>query len=201
MGFESQSNQDTSASEIKRKREAFSKLFEETLLKKEEGVPVVEYNLPYPKEDFLKFLAEEKNVLLHGSPEKDIEALEPRQANDTVKTSGNKKAVYGVIDPVLPIFYAIQDKEKIKGPIQSGVSEDLETGELEYEFKISKDALESQPWKSGVVYVFDKNQFNPETDDDGELSGEWTSENPVKPLAKLEVGPEDFRFLDKVTSF
>src|SRR3989344_4477569 len=126
--------------------EAFTKLFEETLRKQEAGVPAVEYNLPYPKEDFLKFLVEEKNVLLHGSPEKEIEIFEPRQANDTEKKSGNKVAVYGVIDPVLSIFYAIQDRKKIQGSIESGVNEDLETGKVEYKFKIPKNAMEDHSW-------------------------------------------------------
>lgn len=186
---------------IETKHEDFEKLFEETLKKKGEGVLVVEYTLSYPKEDFLRFLTEEKNVLLHGSSSKDIETFEPRQANDTVKVSGNKKAVYGVTDPVLPIFYAIQDRDKLQGSIRSGVTTDLDTGESEYRFSMPKDNLDIKPWTRGVVYVFDKNQFHEEEDDAGELSGEWTSEIPVKPLAKLEVGPEDFRFLDKVEGF
>ena len=193
--------QDNEALEKKKKFQAFTDVFERTLNNKGEGVPTVEYDLPYPKEDFLKFLVEEKNVLLHGSSNKDIEILEPRQANDTVKVSGNKKAIYGVIDPVLPIFYAIQDREKFQGSIKSGVSEDAETGKLEYEFEIPKKVLEANPWTKGVVYLFDKNQFHEEKDDIGELSGEWTSESPIKPLAKLEVGPEDFSFLNKVEGF
>ncbi len=201
MAFESFLVQDNQALEKETKRKAFANLFEQTLLKKSETIPVVEYNLPYPKEDFLKFLTEEKNVLLHGSSNGDIEIVEPRQANDTVKTSGNKKAIYGVVDPVLPIFYAIQDREKIHGFVKSGVSEDVETGELNYSFEIPQKDLETKPWMKGVIYIFDKNQFNPEKNDDGELSGEWTSERSIKPLAKLEVGPEDFRFLDKVEGF
>ena len=199
MGFETSSVQNSEALERENKRKAFANLFEQTLSSNNgESAPVVEYNLPYPKEDFLRFLTEEKNVLLHGSSNRNIEILEPRQANDAIKISGNKKAIYGVTDPVLPIFYAIQDKKKLQGIIKSGASENAETGELEYEFKISKDALESKPWTRGVIYLFDKNQFSPERDDNGELSGEWVSEIPVRPVAKLEVGPEDFRFLDNV---
>lgn len=197
--FESSSlNQDTQVSETERKRLAFTKLFEEILTNKGEAVPTVEYNLPYPKEDFFKFLVAEKNVLLHGSSDKNLDTLEPRQANDKVKASGNKNAVYGVIDPVLPIFYAIQDRKKINGIIESGSNENLETGKKEYKFRIPRNMLETNPWTKGMVYIFDKSQFHQEQDDSGGLSGEWTSETPVKPLAKLEVGPEDFRFLDKV---
>ena len=198
MGFETSSVQNSEALEKENKRKDFASLFEQSLNNKSESVPVIEYNLLYPKEDFLRFLTEEKNVLLHGSSNRNIEILEPRQANDTVKASGNKKAIYVVTDPVLPIFYAIQDREKLQGSIKSGVSEDMEKGELEYKFEIPKKALDAKPWTRGMVYIFDKNQFHEEKDDAGELSGEWTSESPVRPLAKLEVGPEDFRFMDKV---
>jgi hypothetical protein len=202
MTSESQPTQDTQVLETKRKKDAFQKLFQETLRKKEEGVPVVEYKLPYPKEDYLKFLVEEECVLLHGSANRDIETVEPRKANDSSKASGNKTAIYGVVDPVLPIFYAIQDRSKFRDAVvKSGVSQNVETGELEYKFEIPMKALEAKPWIRGVIYLFDRSQFKEEKDDTGELSGEWTSESPIRPLAKLEVGPEDFRFLNNVEGF
>ena len=196
--FESSPAQDNETLDKENKNRAFGQLFEEILLNKDEAVPVIEYNLPYPKEDFLKFLVENKNVLLHGSSSKNLDSLEPRQANDRVKKSGNKKAVYGVVDPVLPMFYAIQDRKKIQGIIESGIDTNQETGESEYKFRMPKEVLDAKPWTRGVIYIFDKNQFHPEQDDNGEMSGEWTSDSLVKPIAKLEVGPEDFRFMDKI---
>lgn len=98
--------------EQENKRKAFESLSENVLQNKGENIPTIEYNLPYPKDEFLKFLTENKNVLLHGSSNQDLEILEPRQANDGVKKSGNKKAVYGVTDPVLPIFYADSKSKK-----------------------------------------------------------------------------------------
>jgi len=186
------------ASEGKNILKSFGSLFEWVLDNQGETVPVIEYALPYPKTDFLKFLTAKKNVLLHGSSNRDLEIIEPRQANDSQKVSGNKKAVYGVIDPILPIFYAIQDRNKIQGVIQSGVEEDIETGKLEYKFRIPKSALDMKPWTRGVVYILDRGQFSLEKYDIDQTSGEWTSEASVKPLAKLEVGPEDFPFLDNI---
>lgn len=180
------------------KQIAFETLFETTLLNKKEDIPNIEYNLSYPKEEFLKFLTENKNVLLHGSARQSLEVLEPRQANDAAKKSGNKNAVYGVTDPVLPIFYAIQDRKKLQGTIESGVEINDDTGESKYKFKIPISVKETQPWVSGVIYIFDKSQFHPEQDDSGEPSGEWTSDVPVKPIAKLEVKPEDFRYMSSV---
>lgn len=180
------------------KQKAFTELFEQTIRNRSAGVPFIEYNLPYPKEDFLKFLATEKNVLLHGSSNIGLEILEPRQANDSSKASGNKKAVYGVVDSVLPIFYAIQDRSKINGVVHSSAEVDLQTGESKYRFRMPKEALEAKPWINGVVYIFDRSQFSPEADDAGEPSGEWTSDVAIEPIARLKVSPNDFRFINEV---
>jgi len=179
------------------KQKSFGELFDNTLLDKGGNIPIIEYNLQYPKEDFLKFLVENKNVLLHGSPNKNLEILEIRQANDTAKKSGNKRAVYGVIDPVMAIFFAIQDRENINGIVESGTWDNLKTGKREYKFKILKNIQENF-WTAGMVYILDKNNFIPEKDDTGHLSGEWTSEVPVKPIAKIKITPDDFQYLDKV---
>ena len=192
MSFEQPPNQEQD------KRRDFETLFETVLKNKKEDIPTIEYNLSYPKEEFLKFLTENKNVLLHGSANQSLEVLEPRQANDAAKKSGNKNAVYGVTDPVLPIFYAIQDRKKLQGNIESGVEINDDTGESKYKFKIPTSAKETQPWANGVIYIFDKRQFHPEQDDSGEPSGEWTSDVPVKPIAKLEVKPEDFRYMNNI---
>ncbi len=180
------------------KQRDFETLFETALQNKKEDIPTIEYNLSYPKEEFLKFLTENKNVLLHGSARPSLEVLEPRQANDAAKKSGNKNAVYGVTDPVLPIFYAIQDRKKLQGNIESGVEINNDTGESKYKFKIPTSAKETDPWTNGVIYIFDKSQFHPEQDDSGEPSGEWTSDVPVKPIATLEVKPEDFRYMSNI---
>lgn len=184
--------------EWENKRREFERVLDEALAEKEgEEVPVIEYDLPYPKEEFLKFLVEEKNVLLHGSPNADLEILEPRRANDAAKESGNKEAVYAVTDPVLAIFHAIQDREKIDGAVESETRDNSETGEQEYKFSMPKRSLESEPWKTGMIYIFNKDDFKPE-EDGGELSGEWTSEEEVKSIAKIEVRPDDFSYIDEV---
>lgn len=198
MNFESFPQQDSEMMEKAEKLKSFDDLFEKTLSELEsEAVPTIEYNLPYPKEEFLDFLVREKNCLLHGSA-MNFDVVEPRQANDAAKQAGNKNAVYAVTDPVLPIFYAIKDKQKINGVVQSGFENNLETGENEYEFVVPKEALENEPWTNGVIYIFDRSQFHQEANDEGELGSEWTSEDKVKPLAKLEVAPDDFRFLSEV---
>ena len=78
-----------------KKKEEFEHLYNEVLNSSEEGVINIQYNLTYPKEDLLKFLVENKNTLFHGSPNQNIEILEPRQANDRAKDFGNKLSSIG----------------------------------------------------------------------------------------------------------
>lgn len=176
--------------------EAFEKLINSFDSKNSEGSEFIEYNLPYSKELFLKYLAEEKGFLLHGSGE-ELNTLEPQQANDAHKESGNKKAVYAVTDPVLSIFYAIKDRSKINGNVISGRTDN--SGEVTYQFSMPKASLAQNPFKEGVVYILKRSDFIPESDD-GEPSNEWTSSESITPWAKLKVGPEDFQYLNEVQS-
>ena len=154
------SNMHDQIREKENKQKVFKDLFDHTLLASGDSVPAIEYKLPYPKEDFLRFLVSENGVLLHGSSNRDMEVLEPKQANDSAKMSGNKKAVYCVSDPVLPIFYAIKDRDKFQNVIvSSGVLNNLETGDEEYHFRIPKSLLEIKPWTRGFVYILDKNKY------------------------------------------
>ncbi|MDP3985867.1 MAG: hypothetical protein Q8P77_00310 [Candidatus Veblenbacteria bacterium] len=163
-----------------------------------EAIAVIDYNLPYPKEEFLKFLVEEKHLLLHGSSNQNLEVLAPQQTNDGAKEFGNKKAVYAVTDSVLPIFYAIRDRTKIRGAIISGYEADAETGEAKYEFRMSREAIEAKPWTRGAVYILDHSSFAQGVNDKGELVDEWAAETAVRPIAKLGVVPEDFRFINEI---
>ncbi len=153
-----------------------------------------------PKVEFLKWLVTKKGLLLHGSNNKEINILEPRQANCTAKEFGNLKAVYGVEDSVLPTFYAIKDLEKFRGRARSGFTETDEDGSIkrEYEFAIDKDLVDQAPWSEGVVYLLPRETFVQGHDDEGEPIDEWASTDEVIPLGKLRIAPEDFPYFDEI---
>ena len=117
--------------------EQFDALIERSLLMQDGWI---EYDLPFPKSDFLNHVVSQ-GFLLHGSGNDDVIEFEPRQANDSEKEFGNKMAVYAVNDPILPIFYAIQDREQLSGQINSGKYVDDETGEAKYHFAVEASAL------------------------------------------------------------
>ncbi len=156
----------------------------------------IEHNPGLPKHKLLHFLLE-NGYLLHGTSADGIETIEPRQANDASKKSGNQMAVYAVDDPILPLFYAIKDRQRLHGLVRSGYSTD-EHGVKKYRFQIDGTRSEENPWKNGVVLVLSKASFEQTKKDDGRPSGEWVSRGPVAPVARLRVTPEDFPYLHEV---
>lgn len=183
----------------------FNNLFEETIKKGDNRV--INYDLPYPKSEFLEYLVKEKRVLLHGSYNKEINMLEPRLANCASKEFGNLKAVYAVEDNILPIFYAIRDVAGVgfKGYISSGCHRYRDdTGQItrkEYHFELHPDDLAKQPWADGMVYILPRDTFVQGHNDNGDLIDEWASEDSVTPLAMLPVSPSDFPYMEDVTSY
>ncbi len=153
-----------------------------------------------PKVDFFRWLVEKKEVLLHGSNNQEITELEPRQANCASKEFGNQSAVYAVSDSVLPIFYAIKDREKFRGTAKSGFyeSEGDTKSARQYEFAISKGLLKDEPWSNGAVYIVPKHLFTQGHNDEGELINEWACMTPVEPIGKIEVSTKDFPYLNDI---
>jgi hypothetical protein len=63
-------------------------------------------DLPARRLDFLRWLAENRPVVFHGSPRDDlIELSTERKSTDTTKW-GNQQAVYASSDPVWAIYFA-----------------------------------------------------------------------------------------------
>jgi hypothetical protein len=157
---------------------------------------------------FLCWLTEEKEVLLHGSGNPDIQLFEPRapDAKDDNDFS-QQTAVFASSEGIWPIFYAILDRENFRprflnGAIRFELPEGL--SDTRYFFSVHDVVFEQNPWREGVVYVFPKEGFVIEPPD--ELAGltahcpHWANLKPVKPLAKLRVTPKDFPFLPQVRS-
>ena len=140
----------------------------------------LEYNSTYSKYDFLRYLVDHKEVVLHGSPNFDIEVLEPRQATGTGPNQ-NLMAVYATTDAANAIFVAILDRTNIN-------HWDFESPPTRYAIGL-RDPSQS-PWVDGVIYVLDRNFF--------QQRGNWVSTQAVFPIGKIKVCPQDFPLLDQV---
>jgi hypothetical protein len=161
--------------------------------------------LPIPKWQFLCWLADEKGLLLHGTGNPDIAAFEPRQSND-VSEFGNRKAVYAASDGLWPMFFAVVDRANYSMTIvNAAIRVESPAGEISqpyYFFSMTDTALAQQPWRDGVIYILPRDGFEEQA---GDLiqnhrihTNHWANLQPVRPLAKLKVAPDDFPFLAQV---
>ena len=165
------------------------------------GCPTIEFTLPYPKWQFLCYLTDHHSIALHGSGNSNIALFEPRQSND-LNEFGNQKAIYAASDGLWAMFFAVVDRDRVTSITNACVSIADETGALHgpyYVFSVSQSALPNQPWRTGTVYLLPRNTFNTQP---SMAFGSYqvhfaqlASFEPVQPLAKLTITPEDFPFL------
>ena len=167
----------------------------------------ISYTLPFPKWQFLCYAAEQHSIAVHGTGDPNIRVFEPRQSND-LNEFGNRKAVYAAGDGIWAMFFAVIDRARYPMTISNAcirlsdstgfVSEPL------YVFSISQTQLPHRPWRRGYVYLLPAETFSSQP---AMSFGPYEVHIPqlaslmeVKPLATLEVAPEDFPFLAQIRS-
>lgn len=177
----------------KEEEKQFNDLYEAALTRSDR---LIEYNLPIPKYKFLYYISNNKPIVFHGSNNKLIDSFEPRE--QTLYDGKIAKAVFATKDPIWPVFYAVLEKGKILGDFRNG---SLSTnGRKWFHFySLTKSTILNNPWTSGMIYLLPEHsflflgkgviQFN-----------EWISDMNVSYIAKLEVKPIDFYFLNKVAT-
>jgi hypothetical protein len=182
---------------------AFDTLFAQALANQQPTA--ISYTLAAPKWQFLCYLTDTKNVLLHGSSRSDILEFEPRKSSD-VTAFGNQRAVYAAADGIWPLFFAIVNREPyITSLLNACIREVDVNGRLAppyYFFSVNADSLPHNPWRTGTIYILPRDTFvaQPREIFHGVTVDlcQWASTVPVRPLAYLTVEPEDFPFLDQI---
>ncbi len=178
----------------------FDRLFDASL--QQGNAAVIDYTLRAPKWQFLCYLCDYKEIVLHGSGHPDILEFEPRQSND-VAEFGNRQAVYAASDGIWPIYFAIVDRDggvtSLVNSCARVIGTDGSRGEPYYFFSINADVLPLQPWRTGTVYLLPRQSFErqaPLAYRGLQLeAAQWASSAAVRPLARLPVAPRDFPFL------
>lgn len=154
---------------------------------------------PYPRSAFLQYLVAHKQFLLHGSNHPDIDIFEPRPQTDY--EGRMMTAVFAAEDGVVPVFYAILDRNTYKGSMRNTfqrIKDGSGRMRTHYRFSIDADSLACSPWIEGMIYVFDRNQFTRVYSEDGEPLLEWTCPQPIRPVMRVRVTPNDFLYLKNV---
>ena len=184
------------------KEAAFKSLFQNLLAKNDGGW--VDYDLPYPKYEFIQYLNTQDAVIFHGSNNSGIETFSPvRTSMELFDKSGrgNLQAVYGTHDGLWSMFFAIVNRKQLRGSIRNGVMNfHNRAGETlsVYNFSINQDQLAEQPWCAGALYLLPRGTFVRTKLSEETYSNEWVSEEAVKPIAKLALQPKDFPFLKQI---
>ncbi|MFN8490502.1 MAG: HEAT repeat domain-containing protein [Caldilineaceae bacterium] len=180
------------------KKAAFERLYQTTLAQGRGSA--VDYTLSYPKHEFLRYLVEEKGVMIHGSGKADIDVLKPLRYGIDGADSGNVSGIYADKDYVRPIYFAIVNGKRAFGQNNGffDLTPDGQVSEKEdqgldrrfYKLAIGVNGLRRQPWRNGTIYILPAETF--------EYWNEWTSRTPVRPLMRLAVTPDDLPLLDQI---
>jgi hypothetical protein len=160
-----------------------------------------DYNLPYPKYEFLCYVAERKGLLLHGSNQAYLERLEPVRTTIALARWQALNAVYACSDGIWPMFYAIVDRGTYSGGLYNEcfrVTDASGHSQKYYYFGLNLQMLRKRVWTHGAVYILNPDGFQQVTDFCGNRLEEWVNTAGVRPLARLAVLPEDFPFLADV---
>jgi hypothetical protein len=165
----------------------------------------VEWTVPYPKHEFIRWLGSLDRYIFHGSNDRAIDEFLPVRTSMELYDHGgrgNLGAVYGTHDGLWSMFFAIVDRSRIPGSIRNGVTTfEAPDGRTvdSYQFSLDREALPERPFTTGALYVLPRATFTrlpmwP----GGPLSNEWASVETVKPLARLTIAPEEFPFIDSI---
>lgn len=164
-----------------------------------------DWNLDDPKHEFLSWLERRGDLVFHGSNLTDITVFRTTRQSielDDVAGRGNLQAVYGTVHPMWAWYFAVVDRPRIRGSLRNGVSEFIDAdGErhVRYYLSLPLQDLERRPFTAGAIYVFDRSQFAPiPLYPAGPPSPEWACFDPVEPLARIPVTPDEYPLLDRI---
>jgi hypothetical protein len=166
----------------------------------------IDYRLPYPKWQFLSYLCDTKEFVLHGSQNRDIDIVEPRQADDK-KAFSNPRAIYATTDGIWVVYFAILDRKKypemtlFNSCFRVRISADQLSDPM-YFFSITHSVLLQKPWCEGMIYILPRQSFEREASQQVQgveiVFPHWISPLPAEPDARLQVGMQDFPFLAQI---
>ncbi len=180
--------------------EEFERLYVAQVEHSQPGL-TINYRLDIPRWKFLCWLAETKDVLLHGSNVETLRTLEPRRPRDTSEFGG-QEAVFGSSDGVWAMFFAVADRSVATSLVNACFSTNRDgQNSYYYYFSVNDDALKKGAWRDGTVYILPRATFQREAPVEGADPGsehQWASPESVSPVASMHVQPRDFPLLAEV---
>lgn len=154
---------------------------------------------------FVQWLMLEERVIFHGSNNRDLSEMTPiRRSMEIMNLAGrgNLGSVYGTHDGLWSMFFAVVDRDRLRGSIRNGV--DRHFGRSDewvdlYHFSVHHEMLGQRPFTTGALYLMPRDRFERvPLYPGGPPSNEWACSKAVVPHGRLIVRPEDFPFLDDI---
>ena len=130
------------------------------------------------------------DLLVHGSNSRGIEEFEPRE--QTSYRGRPVRAVFASAEPVWSLFFAVTDTEVV-GSRWNACLPPSQTGAERTRFFFSVGCDPREAWTEGALYLLPRDRFVP-----SDSPAEWLATAPVRPVAVVPVGPEDFPYRDRV---
>jgi hypothetical protein len=162
------------------------------------GEPVA---IPEPRLDFLRWLAESRPVVFHGSPRDDLRELSTERQSRDATAWGNQQAVYASSDPVWAIYFACLRRDRGWKGTRNG-SLGLAGGPLyprRYFFAHNRGSASPDRFGRGSLYLLSPRTFVADEPLAGAIdTAHLVSHQPVRPLARIDVGPDDFPFAGRI---
>jgi hypothetical protein len=157
--------------------------------------------VPEPRLDFLRWTAEQREVAFHGSPRGDLRELSTERRSHDTTAWGNQRAVYASTDPVWAIYFACLRRDRgwtgtrnaslgrAGGPLYPRC----------YSFVHNRGSASPDRFGPGSLYLLSPQGFVSDDPLAGAIdTGHLVSYEPVRPLARIDVTPEDFPFRDRI---
>jgi hypothetical protein len=157
--------------------------------------------VPEPRLDFFCWLAEHRDVVFHGSPHDDLHELSTERRSRDTTAWGNQQAVYASTDPVWAIYFACLRRDRGWTGTRNA-SLGRAGGPLyprRYSFAHNRGSASPDRFGVGSLYLLSPLGFVSDEPLAGAIdTAHLVSRKPVRPLARIEVTPEDFPFRDRV---
>ena len=161
----------------------------------------VTVEVPEPRLDFLRWLAENQPVVFHGSPRSDLTELSTERRSTDTTAWGNQQAVYASTDPVWAIYFACLRRDNGWTGTRNG-SIGLVGGPLyprRYFFVHNRGSASPDRFGPGSLYLLSPDTFVADKPLAGAIdTAHLVSREPVAPLARIDVTPDDFPFADRI---
>ncbi len=160
--------------------------------------------LPPRRLDFLRWLAEKRPVVFHGSPRDDLTELSTERRSTDTTAWGNQQAVYASSDPVWAIYFACLRRDNGWTGTRNG-SMGRPGGPLyprQYFFLHNRGSETPDRFTAGSLYVLPPESFVADAPLAGVVdTAHLVSRVPVKPLARVDVTPDDFPLRERLAYY